>query len=247
MTLTAEQISTLPPEARAKLFTPQMACGAPVRNLYDKVTGLRWKAPSWSPSVPTPRQAAFLIYQGREALYGGAAGGGKTEAALMAASQYVCVPGYNAIIFRQTYGQLSQDGGLIERSLEWWSDFASYNQGSHRWTFPSGASVAFAYLQYERDKHKYQGAEYHFVYFDELTNFPSDGAYTYLFSRLRKPSPSSLLARCATCGMSLADVPLRMRAGTNPGGVGGAWVYNRFVAPWRAAQATETLEADADD
>lgn len=227
---------SLSPEDRAALFTPREACGGPVRDLLDKVTGLSWRAPSWSPHVPTPRQAAFLIYQGKEALYGGAAGGGKTDAALMAAAQYVCVPGYNAIIFRQTYGQLAQDGGLIERSREWWTGPANYHSGGHRWVFPSGGSITFGSLQYEKDKHKYQGAEYQFVYFDELTNFPTDGAYTYLFSRLRKPAPTANLARCPSCGLSLADVPLRMRAGTNPGGVGGAWVYNRFVAPWRAAR-----------
>lgn len=229
-------LESLSPDLRAKLYTPREACGGPVRSLYDKVTGLRWKAPSWCPHVPTPRQAAFLLYEGKEALYGGAAGGGKTDAALMSAAQFLCVPGYNAICFRQTYGQLSQDGGLIERSMEWWSEYANYNQGEHRWTFPSGASLTFGSLQYERDKHKYQGAEYHFIYFDELTNFPTPAAYTYLFSRLRKPAESSGLTRCPQCGLSLADVPLRMRAGTNPGGVGGGWVFDRFVAPWREAQ-----------
>lgn len=240
MSLTA----SLSPEQRQALFTPREACGGPVRLLHDKVTGMRWKAKSWSPHVPTPRQAAFLIYQGKEALYGGAAGGGKTDAALMAAAQYACIPGYNAIIFRQTYGQLSQDGGLIERSLEWWAGNASYHQGEHRWTFPSGASIAFGSLQYERDKHKHQGAEYQFVYFDELTNWPTAGAYTYLFSRLRRPAVSGNLARCPECGLSLADVPLRMRAGTNPGGVGGAWVFDRFVAPWRALQHPESELSD---
>lgn len=211
-------------------------CGGPVRRMYDKLTGLRWNQPSWSPHYPTPRQAVFLGYQGREALYGGAAGGGKTDAALMAASQYVCVPGYNAIIFRQTYGQLAQDGGLIERSMEWWGDSATYQQGTHRWTFPSGASVTFGSLQYEKDKHKYQGAEYHFVYFDELTNFPTGGAYTYLFSRLRRPAEAEHIARCPHCGLGLNDVPLRMRAGTNPGGAGERWVFDRFVGPWRLAK-----------
>lgn len=204
-----------------------------MRVLYDATTGLRWKEAAWCPHVPTPRQTAFLLYQGREALYGGAAGGGKTDAALMAAAQFICVPGYNAIIFRQTFGQLSQDGGLIERSLAWWDGHANYHQGEHRWTFPSGASLTFGSLQYERDKHKYQGAEYHFVYFDELTNFPTPGAYTYLFSRLRRPELVDGLPGCPRCGMTAAHVPLRMRAGTNPGGVGGAWVYDRFVAPWR--------------
>lgn len=235
-TLTADAIaSALTPEERISLFSPRAACGGPPRRLYDKFTERRWNAASWCPHVPTPRQAAFLAYQGIEALYGGAAGGGKTDSALMAAAQYVCVPGYNAIIFRQTYGQLAQDGGLIERSREWWSNVADYHAGAHRWHFPSGASITFGSLQWEKDKHKYQGANYHFVYFDELTNFPTGGAYTYLFSRLRRGDASAALnlRRCPDCGLSEADVPLRMRSGTNPGGVGGKWVYDRFVGPWR--------------
>lgn len=234
MTLTGDDLARLEPAIRADLFTPREACGAPVQSLLDKFTGRRWKARSWSPHYPTPRQSAFLIYQGREGLYGGAAGGGKTDAALMAAAQYVCVPGYKAIIFRQTYGQLAQDGGLIERSKLWWSAYASYNEGAHRWTFPSGATITFGSLQYERDKHKYQGANYHFVYFDELTNWPTPGAWTYLFSRIRRDEAEGTnLPRCPHCGLSAGDVPLRSRAGTNPGGVGGKWVYDRFVAPWR--------------
>lgn len=232
--LTPDAFDALTPEQRVDLFTPRVACGGPNRMLYDKYTGLRWAAQSWSPHVPTPRQAAFLMYQGREALYGGAAGGGKTDAALMAACQYVDVPGYRAIIFRQTYGQLAQDGGLIERSKEWFSGYGTYDSGGHVWRFPSGSSIRFGALQYDKDKHKYQGANYHFVYFDELTNFPTSGAYTYLFSRLRRPeAEGSKLARCSHCNLSAADVPLRMRSGTNPGGVGGSWVFDRFVGPWR--------------
>jgi hypothetical protein len=54
-----------------------------------------------------------------EVLYGGAAGGGKTDALLMCALQYSEHPNYRGIIFRRTYPQLAQAGGLIERSREW--------------------------------------------------------------------------------------------------------------------------------
>lgn len=218
-----------------KAVVARLSCCAPPRRLHDKQTGRSFALPFWSPHFPTARQTALLAYQGREALYGGAAGGGKTDAALMDAAQYVCTPGYKAIIYRQTYGQLAQDGGLIERSAEWWSDVADYHQGTHRWTFPSGATITFGALQYEKDKHKYQGANFHFVYFDELTNFPSPGAFTYLFSRLRRPTDSATLKPCRKCGRTAGTIPLRMRAGTNPGGVGGGWVFDRFIGPWRQA------------
>src|SRR5262245_26644183 len=50
----------------------------------------------------TGRQAEFLMFLGRDALYGGAAGGGKSVALLIAALQYVTEPGYSALILRRT-------------------------------------------------------------------------------------------------------------------------------------------------
>ena len=58
------------------------------------------------PDMPTSTQARFLLDIGREALYGVAAGGGKSIALLMAAVQFVGVPGYAAIIFRRSLSDL---------------------------------------------------------------------------------------------------------------------------------------------
>ena len=55
------------------------------------------------PTISTP-QSLFLLLDGLEAFYGGAAGGGKSDALLMAALMYVDVPGYAALILRRTYG-----------------------------------------------------------------------------------------------------------------------------------------------
>ena len=48
--------------------------------------------------APTPRQQAFLLLDCPEALFGGAAGGGKSSALLMAALQFVDVPGYASLL-----------------------------------------------------------------------------------------------------------------------------------------------------
>src|SRR2546423_14589465 len=66
-----------------------------------------------------PRQAGFLLVPNREAFYGGAAGGGKSDALLAGALQYVDVPGYAAILFRRTYTDLALPGAIMDRSHEW--------------------------------------------------------------------------------------------------------------------------------
>ena len=166
------------------------------------------------PWAPTPHQTAFLMLDTLEALYGGAAGGAKTVALLMAALQYVHVPGYNALLLRRTFPDLYQPKGLIPLSKDWLSGKGPRWTAHNQWVFPSGAVLQFGYLQHEDDKYRYQGSEYLFCGFDELTEF-YESQYRYLFSRLRKP-----------IGL---DVPLRMRCASNPGGVGHDWVRQRFV------------------
>ncbi|MGH2878937.1 MAG: phage terminase large subunit [Solirubrobacteraceae bacterium] len=169
------------------------------------------------PHSPHPPQQAFLLLSDlgvREVLYGGAAGGGKSDALLMAALQYVDVPGYAALLLRRTFPDLNQADALIPRSKEWLaSTDARWNENEHRWYFPSSATLTFGHLQHEDDKLHYQGAAFQMVGFDELTQF-TETQYTYLFSRLRRLADS--------------DVPIRMRAASNPGGPGHEWVKQRF-------------------
>lgn len=135
-----------------------------------------------------------------------------------AALQYVHVPGYAALILRRTYADLAKPGALMDRSRAYLNGTdAVWNERDKRWTFPSGASITFGYLQNESDKYQYASAEFQKIGFDELTHFDSS-QYTFLFSRLRKPS-----------GGELSKVPLRMRSASNPGASGHQWVFERFV------------------
>ena len=67
--------------------------------------------------TPTVKQQAFLLLDCHEALFGGAAGGGKSSALLMAALQYVDVPGYAALILRRTYADLALPGAVSRRGV----------------------------------------------------------------------------------------------------------------------------------
>lgn len=178
------------------------------------------------PHEPHPTQAAFLLTDHiLEGFFGGAAGGGKSDALLMAALQYVDVPRYNAILFRRTFQDLSLPGALLDRARDWLSGTdAKWDDREHTWKFPNpeydatiytdGASLTFAYLQTEAQKHRYASADFQYVGFDELTGF-SETMYAFLFSRLR-----------TTIDLR---VPLRMRSASNPGNKGHGWVKRRFI------------------
>lgn len=171
-------------------------------------------SPYWA-HEPTVPQTVFLLHECREALFGGAAGGGKSDALLMAALQHVHEPGYAAILFRKTYADLARPGALMDRARSWLQGTdATWNEQKKTWRFPSGATLSFGYCETPADVYAYQGAEFQFVGFDELTQF-DERAYLYLFSRLRRLQGSA--------------VPLRVRAASNPGGQGHNWVRQRFL------------------
>lgn len=210
-----------PPSPRPWLEQVRSLSAAELRHLQRLMTPRTTK---YIPHTPHPPQAAFLLLQNREALFGGAAGGGKSDALLMAALQYVDVPGYSALLLRRTFAQLSQQDALIPRAHEWLQGTdAKWNEQKHTWTFPSGAVLKFGHLQNEVDKYDYQGSAWHFIGFDELTQFTLT-SYTYLGSRARRkkaepgkpPPPASW-------------VPIRIRSSANPGGEGHEWVKQRFM------------------
>ncbi len=149
-----------------------------------------------------------------EALYGGAAGGGKSEFLLAEALRQVHIGYYRAIIFRKT---VPEQEDLISRSQELYGPAfprARYNVTNRVWTFPSGAKVYFGNMQHTKDRLKYQGRHFDFVGFDELTHFTEE-EYKYLFSRTRSSGPG---------------LRTYIRSTANPGGPGHIWVKARFVS-----------------
>lgn len=189
------------------------------------------------PHKPTPKQALFLVLDRfgiSEALFGGAAGPGKSDALLMAALQYVEVPGYASLILRRSYRQLEEPSALISRSHEWLGGTgARWRDRPKTWEFPSGATLTFGFLAHEDDVHNFDGSEFQCVCYDELTQF-SLWQYRYVaFSRVRRLAGSS--------------VPLRRLSASNPVGRGYKWVKQRFVDPETRGKGRVFIPARIED
>jgi hypothetical protein len=147
-------------------------------------------------------------------LYGGAAGGGKSDSILAEALRYVHVPGYRALICRASFPELQE---LMDRASELYPVLGgSWNEQKKRWTFPSGALVIFSYVESFKDACDHDGKQYHYLGFDELGKCQEERTWTRLLSRLRMP-PHGVI--------------LRARGSANPMGAGHAWIKERFIEP----------------
>lgn len=146
-----------------------------------------------------------------ELLYGGAAGGGKSDSLIVEALRYVDTPGYRGILFRRTFPELEKS--LVPRIYEFLSGVAKPSNKGTEWKFQNGSVLYLSHLQHEEDKEKHKSAEYDFAGFDELTSF-TESQYVYLFSRVRGKNDKIIR---------------RVRAATNPTGPGHGWVKERFI------------------
>ena len=167
----------------------------------------------------------FLSASEREVLYGGSAGGGKSAGLLADPLRYFSVPSFNGLLLRRTNDELRE---LVWASQELYPKAypgAKWAEKKSQWTFPSGARLWMTYLERPEDVLRYQGQAFNWIGFDELTQHPTSFAWDYMRSRLRTTDP---------------NLPIFMRATTNPGGPGHSWVKQMFIDP---APANKTFVA----
>lgn len=153
-----------------------------------------------------------------EALYGGAAYGGKSWllTLLPLFRGFYKYRGFKGIILRRRFPDLERE--IIRLSKEYYPQTgAKYNETKHAWEWPEyGTYMDFGHVQHNTDIAQYDSAQYNYCGFDELTHF-DDYPYHYMVGSRVRPGGDFHIAF--------------VRNGSNPGGPGQTFVYNRFVRP----------------
>lgn len=153
-------------------------------------------------------QEDFLSSSADIVIGGSGAGVGKTFAELLEAIRNIGNENFGAVFFRRTYAQIKNEGGLWDQSMRIYPLLGGDPKESKMaWSFPSGASVSFSHLQYDKDVLAFQGSEIPLIIFDELTHF-TEAQFWYMLSRNRStcgvapyirascnPDPDSFVAR----------------------------------------------------
>lgn len=124
------------------------------------------------------------------AIFGGAAGGGKSVSLLMEGARWAEVPRFQGVLLRRTSVDLRKPGGTWTQATRWYSAMdgcrlRSGNEMDVIWR--SGARLAFRGCEQETDIHQWQGAELDLVLIDELGHF-TEYQFWYIMSRLRSTS-----------------------------------------------------------
>jgi len=145
-------------------------------------------------------QEAFLATSADIAIYGGAAGGGKSYALLLEPLRHKDNADFGGVIFRRTSPQLVGAGSLWEEASRIYGALSSVElreNPSLTVKYPSGATLQFSHLQFSKDALTHHGKQYAFIGFDELTHF-EEFQFWYLVSRLRSLSSITPYMRCTT-------------------------------------------------
>ena len=146
-----------------------------------------------------------------------------SDSALMSALQYVEFPEWTVGIFRLTYKDLTTPGAILNRAESWLDNNEllkregiepKYKRTDYSFTFPSGAQIQFAQVQFDQDAQHFQGAELHKTIIDEAVQF-TETKINRLKGSIRRNIDDPLPTEILYTG--------------NPGGVSTEYFRNNFV------------------
>jgi len=164
---------------------------------------------------PHKKQEAALLAESFEVLYGGARGGGKTDAGIAWLLYPILNPTYRALVIRKNSTDLHD---WIDRAERMYASAGGLPVGNPpEFHFPSGAKIITGHLKDAQAYTKYQGHEYQRILIEELTQIPTEESYLKLIS---------------SCRSTNGIIP-QIFATANPGGIGHSWVKKRFIDPKR--------------
>lgn len=167
--------------------------------------------PDWWPINPI--QQAALSSWAQMLLYGGASGGGKSDYLVGDAMQEYRIPSFRGLLLRPSLGEMDQLGDRMEKAYLPLGGRYRQRSGGGEWRFPSNAKIRFGYLAQDKDLGRYRGNPRSWIGIDESGLQPEKRVRTmvpWLWSvdkRLR----------------------VRMRLGSNPGGLGHGWQMAVFL------------------
>lgn len=158
--------------------------------------------------------------QYRECLYGGARGGGKTDASIAICADRIENPHYRALVLRRNAGDLDDYASRCEEKYQCFNVQVRRNPMVLRFGTNSqntkGAVIKGGHLHDKNSYIQYQGQEFSRIFIEELTQIPSETLYKQVYS---------------SCRSKYKELFPQMILTANPGGVGMGWVKKRFVEP----------------
>lgn len=158
-------------------------------------------------------QTDFLTTTADIAIYGGAAGGGKSFGLLLEPLRHLYNPKFGGVVFRRNTTQIRNEGGLWDEAASLYLPLgATLKESTLEVLFSTGMRMKFAHLEHEKTVYDWQGSQIPFIGFDELTHF-TEKQFFYMLSRNR----------------SMSGVPGYVRATVNPDA--DSWV-RRFISWW---------------
>ena len=173
-------------------------------------------------------QEAFLATSADIAIYGGAAGAGKTYAELLEPLRHINVKNFGAVIFRRESSQIANEGGPWDTAREMYeplgATFVESPRYIARWK-KRKVKITFSHMQLERHMYQWDGSQIPLICFDELQHF-TEKQFWYMLSRNR-----------SSCG-----IRPYVRGTCNPDPDS----FLRILLAWWIYQTVDDIPADSD-